>query len=185
ESTCARVIGIRRSAPSASAARTTSRAASAAPSPRSPASMERSWSSSVRAMRLVTCLLCLDARDLLDPRHVTAALEGGGEELAHAGPRHFGPHDPRAERDDVGIVVLAREACHDRVGGLHAADATDLVGHDRLARAAAADHDPELEVATGHRPGHRCDEVGVVDRLVAERAEIAVLDAHLVEQAAE
>ena len=47
---------------------------------------------------------------------------------------------------------------------LDAADAADLVGHDLLARAAAAEHDAALAVARGDRSRGRRDVVGVVDR---------------------
>ena len=71
--------------------------------------------------------------------------------------------DSRAHRQHVGVVVLAAQACGDRVGGLDAANAADLVGHDLLARAAAAEHDAALAVAARDGPRRRRDDVGVVD----------------------
>ena len=50
------------------------------------------------------------------------------------------------------------------IGRLDAADAVDLVGHDLLARAAAAEHDAALAVACGDRSRGRRDVVGIVDR---------------------
>ena len=43
----------------------------------------------------------------------------------------------------------------------------------------------EVELATGNRPRDGRDEVGIVDRLGAECAEVAVLDAQLVEERAQ
>ena len=111
--------------------------------------------------------------------------EVAAEELPQARFCDFGADDPRPEGDHVGVVVLAREARHDRVGGLHAADAAHLVGHDRLPGAASAQGDPQLVVAARNGARDRGDEVGVVDRVRGVGAEVVVLDPKLVEQCAE
>ena len=89
------------------------------------------------------------------------------------------------EREDVGVVVLAPQARGDRVGGLDAANAADLVRDDRLAGAAATEHDAQLEVPLRHGPRDRRDQVGVVDWLATEGTEVAIFDPQLVEQRAE
>src|SRR5207249_9265302 len=73
----------------------------------------------------------------------------------------------------------------DRVRALHAPDAAHLVRHDRLAGAAAAQHDPKVVVAAGHGPRHGSDKIRIVNALGREGPEVAVLDPQLVEEAAQ
>ena len=116
---------------------------------------------------------------------MAAAGELALEEGTQAGPRDLRADDPRPEAQHVGVVVLTPQASRHRIGGLHAADAAHLVRHDRFPGPAPAQHDPALELSARHRPGDRRDEVRIVDRLRAERAEVAVLDAQLIEQRAQ
>ncbi len=95
---------------------------------------------------------------------MAAALELAGHERLDATQGNLAADDPRAHREHVRVVVLAAESGRDRVLRLDAADAVDLVGHDLLARAAAAEHDAALTVARGDRSRGRRDVVGVVDR---------------------
>ena len=55
-------------------------------------------------------------------------------------------------RQDVGVVVLARQAGGVEIVAQRGADARDLVGGHLLALAAAADDDPAIGAAVGHEP---------------------------------
>ena len=88
-----------------------------------------------------------------------------GQERLHAADGDLRAHDARAHGHHVGIVVLARQAGRDRLRGLDAADAPDLVGHDLLTRAAAAEDEAEAAVARGHGARGRGHVVGIVHAL--------------------
>ena len=60
-------------------------------------------------------------------------------------------------------MLAAKERRH-RVGGLDAANAADLVGHDLLAGATAAEDDAAVAIAGGNGARGRRDDVGIVDR---------------------
>ena len=81
--------------------------------------------------------------------------------------------------------MLAAKAGDHGVRGLHTANPADLVGDDRLASPRASQHDPEVVLAARYGARDRDDEVGIVDRVRRVGAEVAVLDAELVEQGAE
>ena len=94
----------------------------------------------------------------------------------------LGRRDAGAEREDVGVVVLAREAGGLEVHHRRGADAGDLVGGERHADAGAADQDAAIEFAGRDRAPDLGRVVGIVDRLVRVGAEVAVRRAQLVER---
>ena len=75
-------------------------------------------------------------------------------------------------REDVGVVVLARQAGGVEVVAQRGADAGDLVGGDLLALAAAAEHDAAVGAPLGHRAADGDADRRVVDGRVAVGAEI-------------
>ena len=98
---------------------------------------------------------------------MAAALELAAHERLDAAKGDLAADDARAHGQHVRVVVLASQPRHDRICRLDTADAVDLVGHDLLARAAAAEHDAALAVAGGDRSRGRRDVVGIVDRLAS------------------
>ena len=77
-----------------------------------------------------------------------------------------------AERQDVGVVVLAGVPGQRLVvagGGEHAGD---LVGRHGRADAGAVDHDAEVARSRGHRRATAAAKTRVVDRLLAGRAAV-------------
>ncbi len=119
-----------------------------------------------------SALVLLESPDLVHPSSVTPSQEPGLKEGPHAGQGDLAAHDACPHREHVRVVVLAAETRRDRVGGLDAPDARDLVRHDLLARAAAAEHDSEVARALRDGTRRRRDDVGVVDRVGAMGAEI-------------
>ena len=89
------------------------------PAPRAPAGRRRRTTRSTAAPRLRAAgsilprgirVRAFERHDLVDPALVASACERRLEEEADDGEGEVGPGDPRAEREDVGVVVLAREA---------------------------------------------------------------------------
>ena len=79
--------------------------------------------------------------------------------------------------------MLAAEPGSHRIGSLDAANAVDLVGDDRLARAAPAQHDRPIALADGNGSGRRGDHIRVVDRLRRIGPEVDRLMAELTDPA--
>src|SRR3989442_7132414 len=88
-----------------------------------------------------------EAGQFLAPPRVPATgelrREPGREDLDRGLPGG----DPRAERQDVGVVVLAGEPGGVGVGAGRRADAGQLVGRDRHAEPGAADEDTDRKSA--------------------------------------
>src|SRR4051812_21878642 len=96
-----------------------------------------------------------------------AALPRRGEEDVDDRKGERLAEQTTAEREHVGIVVLARQARRRLVVAQRGARAVHLVGRDLLALAAAADDDAELGVTTDDRPRRRRAEHRVVDGFLA------------------
>ena len=97
--------------------------------------------SSGRGHRRVSSIF--DLGDLVDPALVAAAFELGVEEDPRDLLGQLGRDDPRADREHVGVVVLARHARGVEIVAERGARAVHLVGRDLLALAAAAEHDAD------------------------------------------
>src|SRR6187549_1014496 len=117
-------------------------------------------------------LRLLEGGDLVDAPGMPAARELAGNERRHATGRNLRTNDSRTHRQHVGVVVFTTEPGSHGIGGLHAANAADLVGHDLLAGPAAAQNYPEPAIAIGYRAGRRRDDVWVIDRLGAAHTEV-------------
>jgi hypothetical protein len=77
--------------------------------------------------------------------------------------RDFGD-DAGAERQDVGVVVLARHLGFEVGGDVRGADAGNFVGDDGHANARAAGEDSEIGMVLGDVLGDSAREVGIVAR---------------------
>src|SRR5436190_1648608 len=103
--------------------------------------------------------------ELRDARRVAAggerSVEPGLEDLDRRVPRR----DARAERQDVGVVVLAAEPRRVGVGAGGGADAGDLVGGHRHTEPGAAHEDAPAGLARRHGARDERREVGIVHGL--------------------
>src|SRR5205823_8060369 len=87
----------------------------------------------------------LEVEDLREPAHVAfGAREARARELAGQRDGQVDPDDARAQAQHVGVVILARLPRREEVVAEGRADAPELVGRDRDARAAAADEHAEV-----------------------------------------
>ncbi len=80
--------------------------------------------------------------------------------------------DAAAHREDVGIIVLAREACGEQVVAQCGADADHLVGGNLFPLTAPAQDDPAIGASLGHRTPDGEADRRIVDRLFAVGPEI-------------
>ena len=97
-------------------------------------------------------LSCKKVGELVDAALVAPAGEIGAEEGGDAGPGHVAADQPRAEREDIGVIMLAGQRCRQRVVDPRAAAGRVAVDGDRNADARAADGDPALGVAGWRSP---------------------------------
>src|SRR5690606_16852436 len=107
----------------------------------------------------------LELGDLVDAAGVAATLERRRQEHVDDLVGESFPDDASADRQHVGVVVLASEP-----GGVEAVAqrrpyAAHLVGGELLALAAATEYDPDVGVAVAHRARRRSTERRVVDAL--------------------
>ena len=93
--------------------------------------------------------------------------------------REAGADHARAERKDVGVVVLTRGFGGKAVAAKSGADAAGLVGRDRNADACSADDDPPLILARGDGLRHQAAVDGVIAAVQSVRAEVLVCEAPL------
>jgi len=91
----------------------------------------------------------------LHPRRVPSAFELRAQECIHDIERKAFAHHARAEREHVGVVVLADHAGGVCVGADAAADALHLVRRHHDALACAAQDDAEPAIAGGDAPRRR------------------------------
>src|SRR4029077_1885072 len=110
--------------------------------------------------------------DLIEPALVAPALELGPQPQLEDLVREPERDDASAHREDVGVVVLAREARGVEVVAQRGADAAHLVRGDLFALAAAAEHDAAIGAAVGDGAADRDADRRVVDRRFAAGAEI-------------
>src|SRR5690242_21679460 len=80
----------------------------------------------------------------------------------------LGPDHLRADDENVAVVVTAADLGTPDAVAEDGTDAAELVAGDRLAGAAAADHEPVVGVAVEHAPADVFAERGVVDHRVAD-----------------
>src|ERR1043166_3547235 len=85
-----------------------------------------------------------------------------GQERLHEIPGHLVPGHAATEADDVHVVVLDALPGGEVIGDERSADSRNLVDADRDADAAAAERDPALDGAAGHRLSERNREVRIV-----------------------
>src|SRR6476646_5677816 len=95
------------------------------------------------------------------------ALEGRREPGLDDLLGELGLDDLRAADEHVPVVVAAPDLGAPDAVAEDRPDAGELVAGDRLARAAAAEHDGEVDVTDEHLPADGVAERGVVDRLLA------------------
>ena len=81
---------------------------------------------------------------------------------------------PRAERQHVGVVVLAAVPGQRDVVTGRRAHAVHLVGGHGRADAGAVDHDAAVALPAGHQPRHRVGNARIIDGILAVGA--AILD---------
>src|SRR6185369_17148561 len=93
-----------------------------------------------------------------DAADVAAPFEGGLQPEADDLQGGFQGDHALADREGVGVVVLAGEAGRLFVPAEGAADALETVGRHRLAISRAAEDDRALALAAHHRLGRRADE---------------------------
>ena len=84
---------------------------------------------------------------MVDAALVAPAGEVGVEEGGDAGLGHVAADQPRAEREHVGVIVLAGQLGRKRLVDARAAAAGVAVDGDRDADAGAANGDPALGLA--------------------------------------
>src|SRR3954451_2368417 len=80
--------------------------------------------------------------------------------------------DAAAHREDVGVVVLARQPRGVEVVAQRRTNPVDLVRGDLLALPAAAEHDAAIGAPVDHGAAYREADRRVVDRLLVRRAEV-------------
>src|SRR5258708_29060958 len=117
------------------------------------------------------------SRHLGDAPGMAPAFEFGAEKYPEAILGDFGAEDAGAQRQHVGVVVLAREACGGHVvadGGAHGAVP---VGGDRDADAGATDEDAAPGLAGLYRPRQRSGEIRIIHGFRPFGAEVQHLEA--------
>lgn len=110
--------------------------------------------------------------DLPDAALVSSALKGCVQPDIDDRQRQVLVDKPGTERDYVGVVMFLGEASGHDIPAERATDAMHLIGHHRFTVAASAQDNTGVARAAGHAKGGRADEVGIVDRLIAVRAEV-------------
>ena len=101
--------------------------------------------------------------EFFNPPAMAATRERGGQKRVDAGLGHLDPDQPRAQRDDVGVVVLAGEGGGERLGHQRAAHRRVAVDRDRDTDARSAQRDAELGLAMRDRIGQDVAVVGIID----------------------
>ena len=123
----------------------------------------------------------LDQMNLLDSSHVPAACKRCLEERAQDVERQRRGRVARAQREDVQIVVLARQPRRRGVADRRRPHAGHFVRGDGHADPAAAHQDAAIESALADAPCHRRGEVRIVHRFGAVGAEVLVRDTQFVQ----
>ena len=110
--------------------------------------------------------------DLIEAPLVASAFERGVQPERQDLVGQAEGDDAAAHREDVGVVVLARQPRGVEIVAQRGADAGDLVGGDLLALAAAAEHDAAVGAAFGDRAADGDADRRIVDRRLAVGAVI-------------
>src|SRR3989338_4634643 len=92
----------------------------------------------------------LDLGDLAEPLLVAAAGELGAKPHPENFETQLLVHQPSAQGEDVGVVVLAAHPGHERVRAEGRPDARDLVGRHGHADAGPADEEAALSLSRCH-----------------------------------
>ena len=116
--------------------------------------------------------LPLCCRDLIEAPLMASALERRVQPERQDLVGEAEGDDAAAHREDVGVVVLARQPRRVEIVAERGADARHLVGGDLLALAAAAEHDAAIGAAVGDRAADADADRRVVDRRLAVGAVI-------------
>ena len=109
-------------------------------------------------------LLPFDFGDLVDTALVPATLEGRVEPEGQNLVREPESDDAGAKREDVRVVVLARQAGRVQIVAQRSARAEYFVGGHLLALSAAADDNPAIRPSGRNRPGDARADSRIVDR---------------------
>ncbi|PAV72685.1 hypothetical protein WR25_22132 [Diploscapter pachys] len=117
-------------------------------------------------------------RQFVDTGLVTTALERSGEKGFEARLRKVRPDQPGAHRDDVGVVVVARERGGERFGDQRAAARRVAIDRDRDADPRSAQRHAQRRFAARDRIGQLVAVIGIVDARVGLRTQVN----HLVTQ---
>jgi acetyl-CoA C-acetyltransferase len=96
---------------------------------------------------------------------MAATFELGGQERVDDLVGQSDTDDAGAHRQDVGIVVLARQTRGVEAVAQRGAYATHLVRGELFALSASAEHDADLGCTVAHRPADAGADLGIVDRL--------------------
>ena len=105
------------------------------------------------------------------------AFESGGEESSQASFRDFDAEHAGAERQDIRVIVPARELRRRHVMRKGATDMTIAIGGDAHADAGAADQHAALRATAAERLGDSIREIRIIHRVRAVGAEIEHLQA--------
>jgi hypothetical protein len=110
--------------------------------------------------------------NLIEPALVPSTLEGGLQPQRENLVGEPEGDDAPAHRQDVRVVVLARQARRVEIVAQRRAHTGDLVGGDLFALAAPADDDAAIGAAFGDRPPDGDADRRIVDGRLAVRAMI-------------
>ena len=106
---------------------------------------------------------------------MTSAVEGSPQEDLEHPLDHLPTGQALRERDDVGVVVAARELGRIRLRNRSASYARHLVRGHRDAEARSADQDAALGLSRRNRLADRVAKLRIIDRRRVVRAEIEYL----------
>src|ERR1700736_2057700 len=127
----------------------------------------------------------LDLGDLLQAADVAPPLELGRDPECQDLLGQLRRDDAATHRQDVRVVVLARQARGEQVLTERRAHATNLVRGDLLALPAPAEHDSPIGFTRRDRARDRGAERRVVDRLLRRGAQVVHLMAPVLQDAGE
>lgn len=88
--------------------------------------------------------------------------ELGSQKRLDEVPGREGPNDPSPNAENVHVIVFHALPSREVIVHERGTDASDLVGTDRRANAAAAHRDTALDLSPGDGPRERDDEVRIV-----------------------
>src|SRR3954468_6850810 len=111
-------------------------------------------------------LFALDLADLVHAALVASAGKGRVQELLDNGPGLGIIEKARADGEDVGVVMFARESGFFLIRNVGGADAGNFVRGDGHADARAADEQSEVYLLRGDLFADFAGEVGIIHRLV-------------------